>query len=160
MTTDLFCHSKCTHSSQVNHHLVLWIGTLWDFSSILSVVPTTIGSRSEITYRQDNKNVLIRNLLSIYSYFLIFFPPFFSFFFSLKLIFFFSSKFCGKEKRKKGKYVVCTSGKDRTTVVLPLDNWYWTSQWHTSGSDDHTITLLEHLLDNSRTPDLQMVLLL
>ncbi len=32
------------HSSQVNHHLVPWIGTPWDFSVILSVIPTTIGS--------------------------------------------------------------------------------------------------------------------
>ena len=43
MTTYLSWHSKCTHSIQVNHHLVPWIGTPWDFSVILSVVPTTIG---------------------------------------------------------------------------------------------------------------------
>jgi hypothetical protein len=44
MTTHLSYHSKCTHLSQVKHQLVPWIGTLWDFSVIWSVVPTTIGS--------------------------------------------------------------------------------------------------------------------
>ena len=32
------------HSRKVNHHLVPWIGTLWNFSVILSVVLTTIDS--------------------------------------------------------------------------------------------------------------------
>ena len=43
MTTCPSYHSKCMHSSQVNHRLVPWIGNLWDFSVILSIVPTTIG---------------------------------------------------------------------------------------------------------------------
>ncbi len=42
MTTCPCYHSKCTHSSQVNHRLGPWIGKIRDFSTIL-VVPTTIG---------------------------------------------------------------------------------------------------------------------
>jgi hypothetical protein len=43
-TTRPSCHSKCTHLNQVNVRLGHWIGNPWDFSVILSVVPTTIGS--------------------------------------------------------------------------------------------------------------------
>ena len=35
---------KCTHSSQVNLRPAHWIGNLWDFSVILNVVPSVIGS--------------------------------------------------------------------------------------------------------------------
>ena len=41
-TTRPSCHSKCTHLNQVNVRLGHWIGNLWDFSVILSVIPTTI----------------------------------------------------------------------------------------------------------------------
>jgi hypothetical protein len=43
MTTCPSYHSKCTHSRQVNHRRATWIRNLWDFSVILSVIPTTIG---------------------------------------------------------------------------------------------------------------------
>jgi hypothetical protein len=44
MTTRLSFRSKCTHSRQVNHRFAPCIGNLEDFSVILNVVPTMIGS--------------------------------------------------------------------------------------------------------------------